>query len=346
MRKNTALPAFTAPTDDPEPAPRFLDIDSRDGVDEAPGLTAPRPRYRQRYLAPRYWLTWLALFLVRALTWLPLSLSRRLGRGLGWLLVRLMRERREVTDVNLALCMPELDVAARQRLVEAHFMAMGAGMFEAAFAWFASDARIRRLSRVDGIEHLEAVHQQGQGMLLLTGHFSWLELGARVLALQQPFHAMYRHVNNRLIDDWMFSARWQRSGRLPLPKRDIKTLIRALRDGEAIWYAPDQTLGREAGLFLPMFGQPVWTITATARLAKLGRARVVPYFVTFENGKYVVTVQPALENFPSGDDAVDARRINDLIETAALASPQAYFWGHRRFKMRPPDFADPYQDIR
>lgn len=176
MRKNTALPAFTAPTDDPEPAPRFLAIDSREGVDEAPGLMAPRPRYRQRYLAPRYWLTWLALFLVRALTWLPLSLSRRIGRGLGWLLVRLMRERREVTDVNLALCMPELDAAARQRLVEAHFMAMGAGMFEAAFAWFASDARIRRLSRVDGIEHLEAVHQQGQACccspVILVG-WSW-----------------------------------------------------------------------------------------------------------------------------------------------------------------------------
>ncbi len=307
--------------------------------------TPPRPRYRQRYLAPRYWLTWLSLLLVQMLTWLPLRLTRPFGRGLGWLLGRVMRERRHVTDVNLMLCLPELDAAARRRMVDAHFKAMGAAIFETAFAWFASDARIRRLGRVEGLEHLDAVQQQGQGALLLTGHFSWLELGARVLAVQRPFHAMYRHVNNPLIDDWMFSARLQRTRRQPLPKRDIKTLIRALREGEAIWYAPDQTLGREAGLFLPMFGQPVWTLTATARLAKLGRARVVPYFTTFEHGQYVVRVQAPLEQFPSGDDAADARRVNDLIEAAARTSPQAYFWGHRRFKVRPPDREDPYRRV-
>ena len=154
-------------------------------------------------------------------------------------------------------------------------------------------------------------------MSLLTGHFSWLELGARVLAVQRPFHAMYRHVNNPLIDDWMFSARLQRTRRQPLPKRDIKTLIRALREGEAIWYAPDQTLGREAGLFLPMFGQPVWTLTATARLAKLGRARVVPYFTTFEHGQYVLRVQAPLEQFPSGDDAADAGKRDDEAQLFA-----------------------------
>lgn len=302
-----------------------------------------RPQYRERYLAPRYWPSWLGLGLVQLMTWLPLWLTRRFGRGLGWVLGRVMRERRHITDVNLQLCRPDLDAAARSRMVDAHFMAIGAGLFETAFAWFASDARIRRLGRVEGLAHLDAVQGAGQGALLLTGHFSWLELGARLLAVQRPFHAMYRHVNNPLIDDWMYSARRQRTQRQPLPKREIKTLIRALRDGEAIWYAPDQTLGGEAGLFLPMFGQPVWTITATARLAKLGRAKVVPYFTTFENGQYVVTLQPALEPFPSGDDAADAKRVNDLIEAAAAASPEAYFWGHRRFKVRPPDVPDPYR---
>jgi Kdo2-lipid IVA lauroyltransferase/acyltransferase len=301
-----------------------------------------RPRYRQRYLAPRYWLAWLGLGAVKAMTWLPLSWTRQAGRGVGWLLARTLHERRHITAVNLGLCRPDLDEGARRRLVDAHFMAMGAAVFETAFAWFASDARIRRLGHVEGLAHLDAVQHDGQGVILLTGHFSWLELGARLLAVERGFHAMYRHVNNPLIDDWMYHARLRHTRRQPIPKRDIKLLIKSLRSGEAIWYAPDQTLGREAGLFLPMFGQPTWTITATARLATLGRARVVPFFTHFENGRYVVLVQPALDQFPSGDEAADAARVNRLIEAAAVRSPEAYFWGHKRFKKRPPDMPDPY----
>lgn len=303
----------------------------------------PRERpFRAAYLLPRYWPTWLGLFLLRALTWLPLAWTRALGRGLGRGLGRVAGSRRRVVEVNLALCLPELEPAARAQLVDAHFAAIGAGLVETAFAWFASDRRIRALGRVEGLEHLDAVQARGEGVLLLTGHFTTLELGARMLAVQRPFHAMYRHVNNPLIDDFMYRSRQRRTGLAPLPKQDLKTLVRALRQGRAIWYAPDQTLGHQTGLFLPMFGQPTFTITATARLAQMGRARVVPFFTEVGREGYVVRFQPALADFPSGDEAADAGRVNAVIEAAARRSLPAYFWVHRRFKARPEGVPDPY----
>jgi KDO2-lipid IV(A) lauroyltransferase len=294
------------------------------------------------FLHPRYWATWLGIGLLRLVTYLPLAFNRRVGAALGALLGRLMSSRRRVVRVNLRLCFPQLSDAERERLLRAHFRAVGAGVFEAAFAWFASDARVRRCAEIRGLEHLDAVLDAGQGALLLTGHFTTLELGARILATARPFHAMYRPINNRLIDHYMRRWRGERSGLPALPKDDLKKLVKALRAGRPIWYAPDQTLGRQTGVFLPMFGVPTFTITATSRLAEMGRARVVPFFTRKEKGRYIVECLPALEGFPSGDDVADTLRIHQLIETAVQQALPDYFWLHRRFKQRPPGMPDPY----
>jgi KDO2-lipid IV(A) lauroyltransferase len=74
----------------------------------------------------------------------------------------------------------------------------------------------------------------------------------------------------------------------------------------------------------------------------MGRARVVPFFPAYVNGRYRVTILPALENFPSGDDAADARRINALLEEAIRQCPEQYFWVHKRFKYQPGDRRDVY----
>lgn len=303
----------------------------------------PRERsFQAAFLHPRWWPTWIGLFLLRALSVLPLAWTRAWGRGLGRLAGHLAKRRRRIIEVNLSLCLPELSDAERARLADEHFAAVGAGLFEAAFAWFASRERVLAISSIEGLEHLDAVFARKEGALLLTGHFTTLELGAAILATHRPFHPMYRPADNPVVDHVMYGLRHRRSGFPPLPKQDLKALVRALRQGRGIWYAPDQTLGRQTGLFLPMFGQPTFTITATARLAQMGRARVVPFFTEVVDGRYRVSVHPALENFPGEDESADAARINAVIEAGARRSLPEYFWIHRRFKSRPPGTPDPY----
>jgi len=303
----------------------------------------PAPRFQPAFLAPRYWPTWLGLGLARALSALPLGWLLRFGEGLGWLLGRLLRSRRHIVQRNLELCFPELAAAARERLTDDHFKALGAGVFEAALAWFASDARLRRHGEVIGLEHLRDAMREGHGVLLLTGHFTTLEIGARLLALSGvPFHAMYRPYENAVMDHYMHYWREQRSGLPALPRDDLRRLVKALRQGRCIWYAPDQTLDRRISVFAPFFGVPTLTITATSRLADMGRARIVPYFPERIGSRYRVTLLPALEGFPSGDELADATRVNQVLEQGVRAAPAQYFWVHRRFKARPEGTPDLY----
>lgn len=301
------------------------------------------PPFQTAFLGPRYWPTWIGIGLLRLLCLLPVSWLLGFGERFGRFAGRRLRSRRHVVRVNLRLCFPELDEAARERLVDEHFAALGAGIFGAGLAWFASDRRLARYGHVEGLEHLDAVLSRGQGALLLTGHFTTLEIGARYLCVAgRPFHAMYRPINNALIDFFMHRWRQNRSKLPALPKDDLKKLVRALRDGKCIWYGPDQTLDLRGAAKVPFMGVPVLTVTATSRLAQMGRAAVVPYMPRYENGRFVIRFLPAFDNFPSGDDAADAARVNAAIEEGVRAAPAQYFWVHRRFKPFSPSDVDVY----
>jgi len=305
--------------------------------------STPVPPVPRELLAPRYWPAWLALGLLRLLAFVPMPLLRAFGAGLGELFRLAVPSRRRVVRINLGLCFPELDEAQRRRMARAHFHALGAGLFEVPLAWFASDRRLLRTVEFEGVEHLRQAQADGSGVLLLTGHFTTMEMGCRLVQLAGfPFHGMYRRADNLFADYWMCRLRQARLGLPMVPKEDLKRIVRLLRGGGRVWYGPDQTIEAPGAVYVPFFGEPVLTLTATSRLAQMGRAKVVPYFPQRRGGRYKVVFGPALENFPGGDDSADAARINKLLEDAIRAVPQQYFWVHRRFKDGPPGRRNPY----
>ncbi len=297
------------------------------------------PPWEWGFLAPRYWPTWLLIGLLRLASLSPYRLRVVLGAGLGDLLRGLMSKRRRIAETNIGLCFPELDDGARRRLLAAHFRAFGQGLLDMGVAWWGDAERLRRVSRVEGLEHLEAALARGRGVILLAGHFTTMEIGVRILCISAPvpfLYSIYRRSKNRLFERVMLRGRsGQRA--VMFPREDVRTMIGALRAGQAVCFFPDQDHGRRHSVFVPFFGVPAATVTTTARFARMTGAAVVPYFQERLPGAggYRLRVLPALENFPSGDDAADSARVSALFETEVRARPAEYYWIHRRFKTRP-----------
>jgi KDO2-lipid IV(A) lauroyltransferase len=303
------------------------------------------PIFRWALLAPRHWPVWLGLGVMRLLHLLPIRAQLALGETLGMLIARVVPSRRKVVAANLAVAFPDHSHEERRRLLHAHFRALGRGGFEAAIAWWSSDARLAQAGLVEGLEHLRSLAGRQQGALLLTGHFTTLEIGARFLAMAGvDFHAMYRPYENPVMDYLMHHWR-QRRSRLPaLPREELRPLVKALREGRYVWYAPDQTLDARVSVYVPFFGKNVRTIVATSKLAAMGRAAVVPYFPAYlGRGRYRVVLEAPLPDFPGPDEVADAARINGVLEAGIRQyAPAEYFWVHRRFKAVPPGEQDIY----
>jgi KDO2-lipid IV(A) lauroyltransferase len=307
-------------------------------VPERPPRSGPgTDPFRLAWLGPRYWGTWAAVGLLRLGVSLPYAWHLALGRALGRALYATQGRRRRIAERNLALCFPDGAPEARARLLHSSFESLGIAFFEVALAWWGSDRRVAALGQVHGLEHLDQGLERGRGAILLSGHFTTLELGARLLRLHRGFRPMYRPSRNPVWDRIMLRSR-ERHVERAIDRRDVRGTLRALRANEPVWYAPDQDYGREHSVFVPFFGVPAATITATARLAALSGAPVLPFFQErLPGGRgYRVTLDPPLEGFPSGDEAADAARINRIIEERVRAHPEQYLWTHRRFKTRPP----------
>jgi KDO2-lipid IV(A) lauroyltransferase len=124
----------------------------------------------------------LAVALFWLLHWLPLPVLARLGEATGELLYRFAGVRRHIVRVNLELCFPDLDRAARRRLARAHFRAAGRSLLERSLLWFASAARLERLIRLDGERHVRGLLARGRPSILLAPHFVGLERGGTRLS--------------------------------------------------------------------------------------------------------------------------------------------------------------------
>lgn len=291
---------------------------------------------------PSLWPTWVAVWIFTLLCKLPWRVQLRLGAIAGGVFFHLVRVRRKVVAVNLELCFPELSPRARHALAKAHYVAMGIGIFETGSAWWAPRDRLPRYE-IEGREHLEAAVAKGKGVLLLTAHFTTLEICGRIFSHEFTMGGLYREPDNRVV------ALQMRRGRIDklvpaVPMNDIRGLLRALKNGHTIWYAPDQGKKGKFSAILPFFDVPALTNTATSRVAGMSGAAVVPYFgVRKPDGTYLLRILPALENFPSQDPEADAVRTNLLMEEYIRKAPEQYFWVHRRFKRRGKSFEDVYQ---
>lgn len=298
---------------------------------------------KKHFKSPGYWPLWLGLGAMWLLAMLPFRLQMACGSLLGWIMYHFARERRTFAMINLDLCFPEYSVAQRKQLLRKHFDALGKGMVETAIAWWSPENRLNKLHSIKGLEHLDTALEKGKGVILLGAHFTTLEIGVRLLALHTKYDAMYREHNNPLFNAVMCERRESFLQRT-YERRDVRGMLRSLKENNAIWYAADQDYGRAHSVFAPFFGVPAALITATARLAKLSGAQVVPFFQTRrEDGTgYDLHILPAINNFPTGDDIADATTINDVIEEEIRKQPAQYLWVHRRFKTRPEGMKRPY----
>nr|WP_221435164.1 LpxL/LpxP family Kdo(2)-lipid IV(A) lauroyl/palmitoleoyl acyltransferase [Thalassotalea piscium] len=289
------------------------------------------------FLLPKYWLTWLGVFILYSISWLPYRLQLLMGKALGRLLLKLGSSRKRVAQTNLALCFPEMSDKERQELLIKNFENTGIALFETGMGWWWPDWRVKRKCKVIGVEHIENAQQQGKGILLLAMHNLSAEISCRGVGTGHPMVVFYRPHNNQLMEYFQYRGRG-RSNKYMLGKRDVKGLIRALHEGEACIYLPDQDYGRNRSLFVPFFAVKE-TATTTGTLIFARQKNTVTHMIIptrNEDGSgYTLTIQPQLENFPSDDDRADITLINQELEKAIIQNPAQYMWLHRRFKTRP-----------
>jgi len=268
---------------------------------------------------------------------LPLSWQMKLGKGMGRLVKALAASRTHTARRNLTLCFPDMPEAEREALLTRNFEETGKAIFDTINAWWWSDEKIQQHMQITGKEYVQDTLNAGHGVILFAVHCLPLEMGARIFGQFQPGVGVYRPHNNPVMEYLQVKGRL-RSNKALVPKRDLRQMVRCLRNPDVIWYTADQDFGRSSAVFIPFYAVPdAATITGATTLAKLGKAKVLPFFVERTEGDtgYRIEIMPPLDNFPGEDEVADAIRGNKIIEQIIDKNRAQYMWLHRRFKTRP-----------
>lgn len=296
------------------------------------------PTFQRAFLAPKYWGFWLGVGIWRALLLLPYPILRHIGNGLGWLFSRLKvgKRRAAIARRNLELCFPDMPESEREAILQENLRSVGMAIIETGMAWFWSDARIKKWSKIEGLQHLKD-HQQ-DGIVFVGVHFLTLELGARIVGLQHPGLGVYRPNDNPLFD-WLQTQGRLRSNKDMLDRKDLRGMIKALRHGETIWYAPDHDYGRKNAVFVPFFAvKEACTTTGSYYLLKSSpKSKVIPFspLRNKDGSGYTVSISAPVDFSDLDDETAIAARMNQVVEKEIMKGVAQYMWLHRRFKTRP-----------
>lgn len=289
---------------------------------------------RPGYLARPF--SWLTCGLLWLLAQLPHRLLLWLGAGLGWLFRVVFRFRRRVIENNLRACFPDLSETALRRLVRANYRETGMMVTQTLRTFFNRSAAPFRGLEIAGREHLERCLAEGQGVLLVSGHFTALDVGGRAICEQYPVAGVYRPHKNP-VQEYMVRRSRLHYAQQMFSRDELKGIVKYLKSGGVVWYAPDQDYRRGQSVFADFFGVPASTITATHQLARISGCQVMFYSVQrlSSHPHYQLSLSAPLTGFPGKDAVADTTRINQGIEAMVKDAPDQYLWLHKRFKTRP-----------
>jgi len=271
---------------------------------------------------------------------LPYGAAFSLGGALGRAAWRLSRRNREITRVNLALCLPELGESERERIARASLVAAGRVVCELPGIWQRPRARTLALVReVRGAELVERARAAGRGVLVISPHQGDWELGGLLLSTLGPLTSMYKPPRVQGLGEFYRERRARFGAKLvPADGNGVRSVIAALRAGEIVGMLPDQDPGFGSGIFVPYFGVLANTSSLVPKLLrKTGAAALLTSTLRLDDGSgFHSEYRQASEELRDADEERATTAMNRELETLVRACPEQYLWSYKRFKARPP----------
>ena len=275
-------------------------------------------------LSPRYLLTWTGILILKLSTFLPYELLMKIGNIMGNLVYKVSPTRAEIVKINIEKCLA-VKGEELENLVKLNFQSLGRGIFEMAYAWWASDKKIRNLPQI--IINEDLLKNSGTGALVLIKHSTHLELDLRILSCYFDLTGMYKLQTNKVINHMMIRSR-DKYIKGSVVNNEVLKAVRWVKEGKRFLYAADQDYGEKVSTMIPFFKSPAATVRFPAMLSRKN-VNVVMADVSKIEKNYVVELI-SLKNLQDDEDFL--KQMNILYEECIKKEPEGYLWMHRRFK--------------
>jgi KDO2-lipid IV(A) lauroyltransferase len=278
---------------------------------------------------------WLGFTFLRALS--PVSASNAGGtiaRAVGPFI-----SASKTADRNLKAVMPELDAAARRRIIAGAWENLGRTVGELAHIGTFRETESGPGYAVTGWEHVDKVKAAGGPCLFFTGHMgNWEILPPAAFDHGTEIAFMYRAASNPIVDAMILRLREEAFGRkvtmFAKGAAGAQAAYRHVAKGGYLGMLIDQKL--DNGISAPFFGRPAMTAPALATFALKLNCPVIPVLVRrTAPARLQLEIEPPLTPVITGNRDADILALttttNAILERWIRAKPESWLWLHRRW---------------
>ena len=287
---------------------------------------------------------WLAIGALALMAQLPDKLRLVFGAQVGKLFYLVNAKRRRIANINLELCFPHWPLEKRKQVISEHFKIYGQAIVDLGMVSLSSEERLNAVINVEGFENYRRVSNAGHAVIFLTPHLVGVDITGTMLSRHLPVCTMMRDHKNPVLNNRLKANRKRFGLKLYTRSQGLLPLVQNLKKRVSCYYIADEDFGMSNSIFVPFFGVPVATLNTLGRMARLTNAKVLPVrsYLDSKTGRYDITIEAPLENFPTDDSYTNARRMNAIFENMISTAPEQYLWTLRWFKSRPDNGTPPY----
>jgi len=267
---------------------------------------------------------------------LPTSWMWRFGAVVGSLAHSFAKKRKAIVQANLKIVHPELNTEEINTLSKDVFRKSFGNLISSINTGFMPFKKVQKIVSIENQNKLSKLDDQ-KGCIMLLFHMGNWEILTRVAHMidsDKPSAAMYRPLNNPLINDFITNSR-EKDGTLLFGRK--KGLIQAskfIRDGGMLGILADQHSGN-AGIKLPLFGKETSITPLPSMLAQKYDCPIMPVTVeTTAPGKWAISFDDPI-NIPKDLDKDEAAKLLlPLMEKVMFENSSDVFWLHDRWKIK------------
>ena len=278
---------------------------------------------------------------------LPRKVALSIGASLGTAVFNLAPRQRALVCKQLAVSLELEDAREIERLARRCFQNLGKNLIE--FMQFPHMSRIRsgnslpQVSRIvtfEGGEHIARALAEGNGAIILTGHFgNWELLAARIVAEGYTLQPLARRLRSKRLNALLHAYR-EKAGYTGIDRDGaIRGALRCLKQNELLGILADVDTKID-GVFVDFFGRPAYTPYSPVAIALKTEASILPTFIIRQqDDSHRVIVEPPLVLERSGDKQHDfitnTQKFTTVIESYVRLYPEQWVWMHERWETQP-----------
>lgn len=279
----------------------------------------------------------ITLIFLKLLSWLPLTVSRRLGKFFGYMIIWLDLQPIRVARINLALCYPQLSAEQIETIGRGRMLHLGQALCETPRLWRKGNPWLgNKIIKVEGLDYLQSALANEHGTILLIPHQGNWEVIGLWISQQAAMTALYEPPKMSALEHYIKSSR-ERAGATLVPTnvRGVAALVKALKRGEVTAILPDQQPPEVSGEFAPIFGVPAQTMTLVHNLLQRSGSQALLCTALRVAGGWKIVFKPVAETIYSKDQHTSLQSMNEGVETIVDLAPDQYQWEYKRFRARP-----------